>query len=96
MKHKTLKQIQDDFQKEFGAFAIMGKAGRLYNGAFANEARIHEAQDFIKKAIKDALIACRVENYPEEKDEVLGNYGVGWSCNTTQYDENVKSYLGEK
>ena len=45
--------VQEDwikeFEHDFGAFAIMGKAGRFYNGAFANEARIREAVEFIEK-----------------------------------------------
>lgn len=38
---------RDRFESQFGAFAILGSMGRFYNGAFANEARISKAIDFI-------------------------------------------------
>ncbi|MEK7091994.1 MAG: hypothetical protein AAB907_00050, partial [Patescibacteria group bacterium] len=44
---QTQEQWETEFESEFGAFAILGSAGRFYNGAFANEARIKKAQQFI-------------------------------------------------
>ena len=65
---KNLKAIQkhwrEEFEEKFGAFAIMGSLGRIYNGAFANEARISKAQDFLDTAIAEA-----VKEVLEEKEE---------------------------
>ena len=46
------KQIIEEFEKEFGQYAILGSLGRVYNGGFDNDARISKAQDFILKALK--------------------------------------------
>ena len=40
---------QREFEKEFGQFAIMGSAGRVYNGAFRNNLRISEVWEWIEK-----------------------------------------------
>lgn len=70
----------------------------------------HDIKDFITQSIKDALEACRVDKskeeidlpYPKEEvyitdwsDYVAGGT-AGYNKCTTQYDENVKSFLGEE
>lgn len=58
----TLSKLKEEgrreFEKRFGAFALLGKAGRFYNGAFANEARIREAQDYLDSQIEKAYLAA--------------------------------------
>lgn len=42
---------RDEFEHKFGAFALIGSAGRFYNGAFANEARVKDAIAFIQSIL---------------------------------------------
>jgi len=55
---KLQQEGREEFEKRFGAFALLGKAGRFYNGAFANEARIREAQDYLDAQIEKAYLAA--------------------------------------
>jgi hypothetical protein len=57
-EHMTTKPqpttMEERFVNQFGAFAILG-GERFYNGAFANEARITEALDFLRQEIEAAV-----------------------------------------
>jgi hypothetical protein len=53
-----------EFEHKFGAYALLGSAGRFYNGAFANEARIREATIFIQ-----SLLDKQADEAAEMQDE---------------------------
>ncbi len=46
-----MKNWEKEFDKDFGAYAIMGKLGKLYNGAFANGTRMSDVKDFIQNLL---------------------------------------------
>lgn len=94
---KTLKKISEEFDKNFEKVRWESHTG---TGSI---------KDFIKVSIKDALEAVRVENIDqvelpngrivdEAKFRLFGKHMMikGYNQCTTQYDENVKSFLGEK
>lgn len=55
-------------------------------------------KDFLTQSIKDALEACRVKEKGADGLEMSREYlkVMGWNKATTQYDENIKSFIGEK
>ena len=83
---KTIKESGEEFEQEFGAFAILGKAGRFYNGAFGNEARIKEAQDFLLQSQLYLLTAIK-EEVENIKQKVKKRYG------TAKYDRCYNDIL---
>lgn len=84
--NKTVSEIEllKEFEHEFGAFAIMGKAGRFYNGAFANEARISDAKNFISRAFKAGQTQA-LDWVEKELD--------GLDCGFCNYGDEVKLRL---
>lgn len=67
---------RDRFESQFGAFAILGSMGRFYNGAFANEARISKAIDFISDERTQIL------NEVREVVEGMGTYRTAKNIET--------------
>lgn len=104
----TLRKTLEKFDKEFN----IGKSyeSRVYIGCYECGAKdvTGKIKDFISTAIKDALEACRVEkegDYDDleskmmaaerDADRIIEN-GSTWNANTTQYDENVLKFMGDK
>lgn len=59
------KEIEEQFDKEFGAYAIIG-GERLYNGAFANEARLKKAHEFLS-TLRQSVLEEVSNGLPEDK-----------------------------
>jgi len=89
----TLKTILEEFDKKF--IFMKGKEEDLL---VAQPGTAPYVRAFITQSIKDALEACRVEEIPHIYGEgTLSRIEIGgWNNAATQYDENVKSFLGEK
>lgn len=94
MKNKTLKQMERNIEG-LCKWAV-GENGRgIYD--------LSELHELFSQSIKDALESCRVEklNLPKDPTLRLANKEIekheqSWNMNTTQYDENVKKFLGEE
>lgn len=69
-----MKDWKKEFKEEFGAFAIMGPAGRIYNGAFANEARLKPVIEYI-----DSLLASQLEELDGKIEKLRSECTCG--CN---------------
>ena len=54
-----MKNIKEDWKEEFrnkfGQFAIMGSAGRIYNGAVDPSVRLSDIEAFIQQSIDTAV-----------------------------------------
>ena len=73
---------EKEFDKDFGAYAIMGKLGKLYNGAFANGTRMSDVKDFIqnlldkqKEEIKDIIASLFMDTHlVDREDKVINKF----------------------
>ena len=90
---ETLKRFDEEFKGE------LNTEHEYYSG------NLRRAKAFMSRSIKDALEAVRVdkgehicEGGEPPEGEICGErfYTDTWNANTTQYDENVRKYLGEE
>jgi hypothetical protein len=73
-----------EFEHKFGAFALIGSAGRFYNGAFANEARVRDAISFIQELLNKQR---------EELKELLKIEKVGLPTTKKQEQRNYEKKI---
>lgn len=83
-KQTSKREWEKEFEHDFGAFAILGPAGRFYNGAFANEARIHEATDFISSLLQSYADEVREKVIEDCLHDFHGAIDIS---NIVDYDE---------
>lgn len=95
---ETLKRFDEGIAKDIhDAERVQIWDAGEHGGVDLEEELVGRTRQFLVESIKDALEACRVSGYAVregQKEERL--WLEGWIRNTTQYDENVKSFLGEK
>jgi hypothetical protein len=88
----TLKRFDEKFVNKTVKQVDTGNSIELPLWKNPHSHQTQDVKDFIVESIKDALEAVRVIRVRAMNDI----YDKGFDDNTTQYDENVKSFLGEK
>lgn len=87
---QTTAKILDEVRYLMEEYRESGDSERLVN-----------VEEAIESSIKDALESCRVEKARHGDFDTIEPcececHDCSWNANTTQYDENVRKFVGEK
>lgn len=93
---ETLKRFDEILGQDYQIILSQDSSTEITMGS-----RNEQIKNQVKESIKDALEACRVGKMNKTDNHSFNQKGFGQRVDghnqaTTQYDENVKSFLGEK